>query len=107
MRQAMPRWYWLIVLVLLASCVDPMERPGTWNISTSHSNDANLRVMVANPQDLVKGMGQNTSAGAEAAPPVARLLDGKRYPLPVENTSSISSVPEPLPQGPANPSPNQ
>jgi hypothetical protein len=103
----MPRWYWLIVFVLLASCTDPMEQPGTWNVSTSHSNDANLRVMVANPHDLVKGMGQETSTGAEAAPPVARLLAGKRYPLPVENTSSISSAPQAQPQGSANPGSNQ
>jgi len=107
MRQAMPCWYWLIVLVFLASCTDPMERPGTWNVSTSHSNDANLRVMIANPHDLVEGRGQDVSAGDEAAPPVARLLAGKRYPLPVENTSSVSSTAQPQPQGPANPSPNQ
>ena len=40
--------------------------------------------MVANPHDLVEGTGQGASAGAEAAPPVARLLAGKRYPLPTE-----------------------
>jgi type IV pilus biogenesis protein CpaD/CtpE len=84
-----------------------MERPGTWNVATSHANDANLRVMIANPHDLVKGRGEDTSAGAEAAPPVARLLAGKRYQLPVENTSSISSSAQPQPQGGANPNPNQ
>jgi hypothetical protein len=103
----MSRWHFLGVLVFLASCTDPMDRPGTWDASASHSNDANLRVMIANPHDLVKGVGEDTSAGAEAAPPVARLLAGKRYPLPVENTSSISSTSQPQPQGDANPAPNQ
>jgi hypothetical protein len=103
----MPMLCWLIVLVFLASCTDPMEQPGTWNVSNSHSNDANLRVMVANPHDLIEGLGEDKSAGAEAAPPVARLLAGKRYPLPVENTSAISSTSQPQPQGPANPGPTQ
>jgi hypothetical protein len=103
----MSRCCWLIVPLFLASCTDPMERPGTWNAATSHANDANLRVMIANPHDLVKGRGEDTGAGAEAAPPVARLLAGKRYPLPVENTSSISSTTQPQPQGGANPNPNQ
>ena len=102
----MNRWCWLIVVLFLASCSDPMERPGTWNISTPNSNDANLRVMIANPHDLVEGTGQGASSGAEAAPPVARLLAGKRYPLPVENTSGIGSASQ-SPQGPANPGPNQ
>ena len=103
----MNRWCWLIVIPFLASCSDPMERPGTWNISTPHSNDANLRVMIANPHDLIEGTGQSASSGAEAAPPVARLLAGKRYPLPVENTSAISSTSQPQPQGAVNPSANQ
>jgi hypothetical protein len=107
MRQAMSPWYWLIVLMFFASCTDPMERPGTWNVSTSHSNDANLRVMVANPHDLVKGTGEDTTAGAAAAAPVGRLLAGKRYPLPVENTSAIGSSSQSPPQGSANPGPNQ
>ncbi len=103
----MPRCHWLIVPLFLVSCSDPMERPGTWNAATAHSNDANLRVMIANPHDLMKGVGEATSTGAAAAPPVARLLAGKRYPLPVENTSSISSNAQPQPQGGANPNPNQ
>ena len=103
----MNRWRWLIVILSLTSCSDPMERPGTWNISTPNSNDTNLRVMIANPHDLIEGKGQGASSGAEAAPPVARLLAGKRYPLPVENTSSISSTSQPQPQGSANPGATQ
>jgi hypothetical protein len=101
----MHRMGWLTVALLVAGCTydmsDPYLRPGTWN--PTGDNDANLRAMVANPHDLVEGTGQGTSAGAEAAPPVARLLAGKRYPLPQLNASDINVVPEPPPQGAANP----
>ena len=63
--------------------------------------------MVANPHDLVEGTGQGTSSGAEAAPPVARLLAGKRYPLPDLNAASVNVVSEPTQQGTANPGATQ
>jgi hypothetical protein len=95
----------LIVALLVTGCAydpyDPYARPGTWNPASD--NDANLRVMVANPHDLVEGTGQATSAGAEAAPPVARVLAGKRYPLPKLNAADINVVSEPQQQGTANP----
>src|SRR6478672_1849313 len=96
---------WLIGALLVAGCdtylTDPYQRPGTWN--PTGDNDANLRVMVANPHDLVEGTGQSTSAGAEAGPPVARVLAGKRYPLPKLNAADISIFTEPMQQGSANP----
>jgi hypothetical protein len=96
----------LTVILLFAGCTydmsDPYMRPGTWN--PTGDNDANLRAMVANPHDLVVGTGQGTSAGAEAAPPAARLLAGKRYPLPQLNAADINLIPTPQQQGPANPS---
>jgi hypothetical protein len=105
----MHRIGWLMVALLVASCApdafDPYQRPGTWN--PVGDNDANLRVMVANPHDLVEGSGQGASAGAEAAPPVARVLAGKRYPLPATNASAIDITNTPQQQGAANPSPNQ
>lgn len=105
----MHRFGWLIVALLVGGCapdsVDPYQRPGTWN--PVGDNDANLRAMVANPHDLVVGTGQGASAGAEAAPPVARMLAGKRRPLPALNASGINIVTEPQQQGTANPSPNQ
>ena len=78
------------------------DRPGTWN--PTGDNDANLRAMVANPHDLVEGTGQDASAGAEAAPPVARVLAGKRYPLPTaECCGSSISWPSRSNRGTANP----
>ena len=82
---------WLIALVFISGCsydpFDPYQRPGTW--VPDGTNDANLRAMVANPHDLVEGTGQGASSGAEAAPPVARVLEGKRYPLPNLNAAPI------------------
>jgi hypothetical protein len=96
---------WLIVAFLISGCTydmsDPYLRPGTWNPTSD--NDANLRAMVANPRDLSEGTGQGASAGAEAAPPVARVLAGKRYPLPALNASDINIVSEPAQQGAVNP----
>src|ERR1700688_4869123 len=104
----MHRGICLIVLLLGTGCSydlgDPLQRPGTWKPLSD--NDANLRVMVANPHDLVEGTRLDASTGAEAAPPVARLLSGKRYPLPAQNASSIDAVTQQQqPQGNNNPAP--
>ena len=101
----MSPWYWPIILVFLASCADPMERPGTWNPSMTLSNDANLRVMIVDPHDLVEGASVSESTGTEAAPPVARLNAGRRYPLPSVSSSTINNATA-APLGPANPGPN-
>ena|SRR5690242_15448340 len=96
---------WLIGALLVVGCdtylTDPYLRPGTYN--PTGVNDANLRVMVANPHDLVAGTGTDASTGAEAAPPVARMLAGKRYPLPNLNAAEIDVLNQAAPQGPANP----
>ena len=97
---------WLIGAVLLSGCAydltDPYQRPGTYR--PFGDNDANLRVMVANPADLVEGSGPAGASGKEAAPPVARLLAGKRYPLPDLNAATVSTTNEAAPQqGSANP----
>jgi len=103
------RFSWMTVVMLLAGCAsesaDPFKRTGTWTHGID--NDANLRVMIVNPHDLVEGAGQETSVGAEAAPPVARLLAGKRYPLPAQNASMIGAAPESQQQGAANPVANK
>src|SRR5215472_6713690 len=87
----MLRIHWLICLVLISACsydpFDPYQRPGTWN--PDGANDANLRAMVANPHDVIEGVGDRVSSGAEAAPPVGRVLSGKRYPLPNLNAATV------------------
>ena len=90
----MHRIFWLVGALLVTSCntdlTDPFLRPGTYN--PTGVNDANLRAMVANPHDLVQGTGAEASTGAEAAPPVARVLAGKRYPLPTLNAASVDII---------------
>src|ERR1700748_180690 len=105
----MHRFGWLLIALLVTGCTydmsDPYLRPGTW--SPTADNDANLRVMVANPRDLVEGTGQGASTGAAAAPPVARVIAGKRHPLPKLNASDINATAEPAQQGAANPGSTQ
>ena len=88
------RIHWLIGLVLVSGCsydpFDPFQRPGTW--VPDGANAANLRAMIVNPHDLVEGQGERVRSGAEAAPPVTRLLTGKRYPLPSLNAADIAVV---------------
>lgn len=96
---------WLIIALLVTACApdtfDPTRRAGTW--MPAGDNDANLRVMLVNPHDLIEGAGQKATVGAEAAPPVARLLAGKRYPLSTVDASAIGASSQPQQQGPANP----
>jgi hypothetical protein len=97
---------WLMTVILLSGCAydltDPYQRPGTYR--PVGDNDANLRVMVANPADLTEGAGSATALGREAAPPIARLLAGKRYPLPDLNAATVNVTNEQAPQqGAANP----
>lgn len=106
----MPRIHWLIGAFLVAACTydlgDPFQRPGTFK--PLGANDANLRVMVANPDDLLGQSVDNTIIGAEAAPPITRLLAGKRYPLPALNATSIGGGSQQAPPpGAANPGTSQ
>ncbi len=109
MTPSVPRTLWLAGVLLVGGCGydqgDPFRRPGTY--SPTGANEANLRAMVAEPEDLLGRPAQRTSMGAEAAPPVARLLSGKRYPLPIVNAAtavSSGSEQQPAP-GNNNPGP--
>jgi hypothetical protein len=104
----MKRWCCLVLLLLQAACAydpfDPFQRPGTW--VPLGDNAANLRVMVANPHDLIEGAGEEKSLGAEAASPVDRLFSGKRYALPPLNASAVDAFAQ-QPQGGGGGSPQQ
>ena len=88
----MHHYGWLIGATLLGGCAsdlgDPYQRPGTYR--PDGANVANLRVMIVNPVDLIGGVGESTSIGAEAAAPVERQLGGKRYPLPVVSAGTTA-----------------
>jgi hypothetical protein len=94
-------WRNIVLLLPLVACTPdyPMDRPGTWNSTMSHANDANLRTMLVNPHDLVAGVGEDTSIGPEAALPVARLVAGKRKELPASNAATFQFVGAPAEGG--------
>lgn len=82
----------LLVASHLTGCSplqDPYQRVGTW--SAEGVNDANLRAMVADPDDLALGRGTERALAVEAVPPVARLLTGHRPTLPTESSSGITA----------------
>lgn len=80
------------LILLLAGCsftTDPFHRPFTWH--ATDSNDANLRVMLVDPNDLAQGVDAPNSLSAEAAPPVKRLLTGQRTKLPAVDASTVGN----------------
>ena len=82
----------LAMLLALGACAtspftqDQFAEPGTW--APTNDNAANLRAMVADPHDLIRGRSMDGAIGSEAAMPVQKLLAGNRPPLP--NTSADS-----------------
>jgi hypothetical protein len=87
----------LLTLLALAACTPdhPFDKPGTWSLDSAPSaNDLNLHAMV------VAGTGYANSLGAEAGPPVSRVLHGRRAPLPTSAASQIQVQGESSPQAP-------
>ena len=83
----------VLVLVLalgLAGCAvtDPLEREGLWR--PTGVNEANLRLMIAVPSDLVQGAAAHTADGEGAARAVRRLQRGRVKPLPDVGISKIA-----------------
>lgn len=86
----------LLLPCLLAGCQrnpidsDPFLTAGTWK--PTDMNDANLREMVNNPQDLAVGQSASTSRGQAAAVAVRRLLTDKLRPLNASSTSVVGNA---------------
>ena len=95
-----PRAGWVLLPLLLSvgACSPdyPMDKPGTWNIPPGQlgSNDANLRVMIVDPNDLTAGVSADGSEGVEAAPPVQRLVSGRRPALPDTSGTPLGAAGE-------------
>jgi|HubBroStandDraft_1064217.scaffolds.fasta_scaffold1574449_1 hypothetical protein len=85
----------LLLLLSLGACTPdyPMDKPGTWSLPPGHlgSNDANLRVMLVDPNDLTAGASADGSEGVEAAPPVQRVVSGRRPALQDTNATPLGS----------------
>jgi len=93
----MGHWRKIVLLLALAACTPdyPLDRAGTWRPDELGSNEANLRPMLVNPHDLIAGVGEDTSRGPAAALPVARLIAGKRQPLPASNAALFQITTQP------------
>jgi hypothetical protein len=85
-----------LAVLLLAGC--DFERPRTW--SASGANDANLRAMLADPSDAVRGVAAPTDRGQPASVAIYRLEQGRRPPLPDSRASAIGAIAAPPPPGP-------
>ncbi len=80
---------WLAVLPCIAGC-DVYDRPGTW--VPVGANDANLRAMIADPDDLVTGVADRQADGQVVAAAVARYRTGKVKDLPDAGISKVAPI---------------
>jgi len=90
----LPLTAWIVLPLAACSPDYPFDRPGTWSLPPDNlgSNAENLRVMVADPNDLTAGASEDGSAGNQAAPPVTRMLSGKRPSLPSISAEPLGST---------------
>ncbi len=80
----------LLVPLALAACAetDPYSRPGMWR--PTGANEANLRVMLANPSDYVSPQTARGADGNRSAMAVERYRRDRTKPLPDSNASRIA-----------------
>ncbi len=69
---------------------DVYERPGVWR--PVGSNDANLRAMIADPDDLVTGVADPRADGQVVAAAVARYRAGKVKDLVDASVSKVAPI---------------
>lgn len=80
-----------IGLLSLTGCQqDRFTAPGTWQ--PTYANEANLREMLANPDDLRIGEAAKDARGQVAAVAVNRLLLDKQRRLSTSSTSTVGNV---------------
>ncbi len=79
-------------LLGVAGCAatDPLSRPGLWH--PIGANDANLRAMIADPEDLHHGAVDGRADGEVAANAVARYRAGKVKELPDSAIAKIAPI---------------
>ena len=88
----------VFTLSLLAGCntTDPYMRDGTWR--PNDANEANLRVMVASPSDLVQGVPSHGD-GQQAAAALDRYRNDKVRLLPDSAIAKVTPVSSGTQQG--------
>lgn len=81
-----------LIVVLLAGCaaIDPLARPGAWQ--PTGANDANLRAMIADPDDLQHGRADIRADGQVVAAAITRYRTGHVKELPASDIAKVSPV---------------
>ena len=80
------------LLLLLGGCeaMDPYTRPGNWR--PMQANEANLRVHVADPAMLERGVDDHRSDGRAMAQAVDRYRNDRVRPLPASSVSRVQAT---------------
>lgn len=79
-------------LLLLGGCgsIDPYTRPGAWR--PLNSNEANLRLHVADPAMLERGHGDHRADGQTTAAAVSRYRAGRVRSLPASGIARVQAT---------------
>lgn len=82
----------IALLVLLGGCssIDPYERQGVWR--PLNANEANLRIHVADPAMLERGVDDHRSDGRVMAQAVDRYRHDRVRPLPASSVSRLQAT---------------
>ena len=80
------------LLLLLGGCeaIDPYTRPGKWR--PLNANEANLRVHVAEPSMLDRGVDDRRADGQVTAAAVHRYRTDRVRPLPASGVSRVQAT---------------
>lgn len=83
---------WIIALVLLAGCssIDPYTREGVWR--PRQANEANLRLHVADPLMLERGVDDPRSDGTMASAAIQRHRSGRVHPLAAASVARLQAT---------------
>jgi hypothetical protein len=82
----------VVLLLLLGGCeqIDPYTRDGAWR--PTRANEANLRVHVADPAMLERGVGDPRADGAVTAAAVHRYRMDRVKPLAASGVARIQAT---------------
>jgi hypothetical protein len=83
---------WMIALLLLAGCasMDPFTRDGVWR--PRQANEANLRLHVADPLMLDRGVDDPRSDGATVTSAIQRHRSGRVHPLAAASVARMQAT---------------
>lgn len=80
----------LVLAALVGGCgaaFDPYQAEGRWR--PTGANEANLRMMLVEPRDVVAGRGTTTADGHLAAAAVERLREDRVRELPAQRGTGL------------------